>query len=129
MAKLCAQYLNFKCFGTLHNADVQGFVAAGAYAFQEYATLNWIYHTQLIFERESSHDGREISALMNSCLSLSSIHRGRLSEQRRELSLENTGQENQDFRSEMSLLQKTYEGTHSISDNGQSEGLSSVRAV
>lgn len=126
MAKLCAQYLNFNCFGTLHNADVQGFVAAGAYAFQEYATLNWIYHTQLIFDAEPSHDGRELSALMNFCLSLSSIHRERLSEQRRALSLENTGQENQVFRSEMGLLQKTYESTHSISDNGQNDGLSSV---
>lgn len=126
MAKLCAQYLNSKCFGTLHNAEVQGFVAAGAYAFQEYATLNWIYHTQLIFEREQSHDGRELSALKDSCLLLGSIDRGRLSEQRRELSLENTGQENQGFRSQMGLLQKTYDSTHSISDNGQSEGLSSV---
>lgn len=129
MANLCVQYLNFKCFDTLHSVDFQGFVAAGAYAFQEYATLNWVYHAQLMFESETGHDGKELSALKKSCSSLRSSHRGLLSEQQRTLSLENTGQESENFRSEMGLLRKIYESIHSISDHEQSEGLSSIRAV
>ena len=81
MAKLCTQNLNFKCFGTLHNLNNQGFVAAGAYAFQEYATLNWIYHIQLVSKQNTSHERAELAALTKSCLSIMSIHCEVLSDQ------------------------------------------------
>lgn len=126
MASLCAQYLNFKCFGTLHSLDNQTFVTTGAYAFQEYATLNWIYHILLIFSSDTSVDGEELAALMKSCLSLKSIHCGPLSEQQQALSLQNSGYEDQNFQAEMKSLQKIYESVYSISDSDQSECLSSI---
>lgn len=126
MANLCAQYLNFECFSTLHELENQVFVAAGAYAFQEYATLNWIYHAQLIFKPGTSYEGGEHAALIKSCSLLILIHRELLSEQQQALSLENIDLENQDFRAELSLLRKTYESIHSISDDDHDKGLSSI---
>lgn len=129
MANLCAQYLNFKCFDTLHNAtENHALVAAGAYAFQEYATLNWIYHTQLIFKlADASYDGEELSALMKCCLLLKSMsYFGQLSEQRRALSPGNIDSDDPDFQAEMSLLRQVYESIYSISDNEHSEGLSPI---
>lgn len=123
MANLCVQYLNFKCFENLHNADSQTNVAAGAYAFQEYATRNWIYHTQLVFDLSTSYTCTEFASLKSSCLLLKLTHGGLPSEQQRVPPLQNTDQENQDFQAGMSVLRKDYEGIYSISD---SEGLSSV---
>lgn len=126
MANLCAQYLNFECFRALHELENQVFVAAGAYAFQEYATLNWIYHAQLIFKTDTSYEGGECAALTRSCLLLISIHRELLSEQQQASSQGIVDLEIQDFRADLSLLRKTYESIYSISDNDHSEGLSSI---
>lgn len=126
MANLCAQYLNFKCFGTLHSVDNQIFVAAGSYAFQEYATLNWIYHARLILKPGTSYGDRDCAPLLKSCLSLISLHGGLLSVSQQGSSLENTDFGNLDFRAKLSKLQGIYDRIHSISDDEQSEGLSSM---
>lgn len=121
MANLCVQYLNFECFAALR--DIQTFVAAGAYAFQEYATLNWIYHTQLIFKSDTSHDGEELATLMRSFSLLKSTHCEMLSRQRQSLGLENTDQENSDPQAGLSLLRKIYESIYSILGDKECEGL------
>lgn len=126
MANLCAQYLNFKCFGTLHSADNQIFVAGGTYAFQEYATLNWIYHARLILKPGTSYGDGDCAPLLKSCLSMISLHGGLLSVSQQRSSLENTDFEKQDLRAKLSLLQGVYDKIHSISDDEQSEGLSSI---
>lgn len=123
MANLCAQYLNFECFGSLHNTENQAFVAAGAYAFQEYATLNWIYHTQLLFKSDPSHDRENLAALMKACILLKSAPCGLPS---KSLSLENMDQEIQDFGAEMRPLREVYESVYSISDDERSGGLSFI---
>lgn len=125
MANLCAQYLNFECFRA-HELENQVFVAAGAYAFQEYATLNWIYHAQLIFKTDTSYGGRECAALTGYCSLLIKKHRELLSEQQQASSQGIVDLENQDFRADLSLLRKTYKSIYSISDNNHNKGLSSI---
>lgn len=46
MTNLCIKYLTFECFSSLHESENRGLAAAGAYAFHEYAALNWIYHLE-----------------------------------------------------------------------------------
>lgn len=126
MANLCTRYLNFKCFCTLQDVENATFVAAGAFAFQEYATLNWIYHTQLVFKPDTtSHGNKELAELMKFCLPLKSNHTELLSGQWGAFSSKNAGQEIQDFRAELSLLRNTYESIYSILDDEQSKGLPS----
>ena len=45
LAGLCTSYLTFKCFDpSLDRLSIKHSVTRGDYAFQEYATFNWIYH-------------------------------------------------------------------------------------
>lgn len=95
LALLCSSYLTFPCFDVhLVESDMIASVHNGAYAFQEYATLNWIYHirslsdtsslrnsTFLLYQRQlestRSHsdsnfqsltiDGYDISAALDEC--------------------------------------------------------------
>lgn len=55
MANLCIKYLTFECFRSLQKSDNRDLAAFGAYAFQEYATINWICH----LERALDHGMRD----------------------------------------------------------------------
>lgn len=55
MANLCIKYLTFECFSSLQKSDNRDLAAFGAYAFQEYATINWICH----LERALDHGMRD----------------------------------------------------------------------
>ena len=47
MALSCTSYLTFPCFDLfLDNSSIEESVRKGHYAFQEYATLNWIQHAR-----------------------------------------------------------------------------------
>ncbi|TVY90811.1 Ankyrin [Lachnellula willkommii] len=48
MAKLCVTYLAFHCFDpNISDSEIQEYTETGDYAFQEYATCNWIHHMEL----------------------------------------------------------------------------------
>lgn len=66
LALLCSSYLTFPCFDVyLDKSDIRDSVHNGAYAFQEYATLNWIHHVRAL---------SDISSLRNSTFLLHQRH-------------------------------------------------------
>lgn len=125
MATLCATYLTFECFGSLKESELQPLVSQGAYAFQEYATLNWIYHSDLVLNLYTACDSESLAGLKQSCHKLLSREMLR---QLRETNLERNQENLQDIRSALTRFQSLNESVHSISSNagGASNLLSKI---
>ena len=111
MANLCASYLNFECFSTgLHDNRVQDHANAGAYAFQEYAATNWLYHAGTVLTSNLTVDSGELSALERSCMLLRARHDSR------ELSVGVFEHEDQNLLVALTRIRESYETVRSISD-------------
>ena len=64
MANLCAAYLTFEIFSaTLQETDLRGDVSAGAFAFQEYATLYWLDHSTYSGNLDTRDNDGEVASL------------------------------------------------------------------
>lgn len=87
MANTCTKYLTLECFnGNLGKTDIRNHAILGVYAFQEYATLNWLYHSMPLLnsqigvrldkERIESGDSlrEDLELLQKSCILLYSRH-------------------------------------------------------
>ena len=57
LALLCTSYLTFSCFDAqLDESDIRNSVQRGDYAFQEYATFNWIHHVSSVSDTSNLRD-------------------------------------------------------------------------
>lgn len=83
MANVCTKYLTLECSSnTLDKTDTHNHAILGAYAFQEYAILNWLYHSMPLLdphisdrldkERIETSDGLggDLELLQKSCIFL-----------------------------------------------------------
>ena len=76
MANLCTSYLTLEFFSTsLPKTTLQDRVAAGTFAFQEYATLNWLYHIECSSSPNIGDANGELASLHRACQLLKSRHR------------------------------------------------------
>lgn len=123
MATLCVKYLAFECFSDLHKPDNYEIVAAGAYAFQQYATLNWIYHSETLFNLDAVDDSKGLGVLENFCLLLLSRHIEMPITLSETLSLGVARQGNQDLQLALSRLKAVYEAVYSIVPDRNSDGM------
>lgn len=125
MANLCATYLTFGCFSTnLQEKLFREHVTAGAFAFQEYATLNWLYHLNSLSDTETGNDDGELASLDRACQLLKLRHCEFLSTQVG-VSNPGTGQQGRHIsRQVFARLQACYEAVHSISDSDECYGNS-----
>ena len=120
MARLCVEYLTFECFQSLDIMDNEDLVATGAYAFQEYATLNWIYHSELALNLSLEADDQDLSSLRRWCSNLLSCHR-ESSHQSRASSGGEMQPGNCDLRQELSQIHIVYNSVYSIQNSGESD--------
>ena len=122
MARLCTSYLKFECFSSLDESHIKSFVSEGAYAFQEYATLNWIYHSDLVLNLDIRCTDGAIAALKQSCLVLISRHE--VSKELANMSSEEREPKIQNLSPALTRFRSLYETVHTISTNEESENNS-----
>ena len=116
MATLCVKYLALECFSDLQSPENHELVAAGNYAFQEYATLNWIYHSESLFGLGLLNDAEDLSSLKKFCLLLLSRHGEMPSAELEMLSSGPARQGDLDLKTGLSRMKNAYEAVNSIAD-------------
>lgn len=125
MANLCATYLTFECFSTnLQEKLFCEHVTAGAFAFQEYATLNWLYHLNSLSDADMGKDDEELASLNRACQLLELRHCEFLSAGLGDTNPGKGQQDRQISRQVFARLQACYEAVHSISDSEECYGNS-----
>ncbi len=118
MANLCATYLTFECFSTsMQETDLRENVEGGAFAFQEYATLNWLYHLKTSSNRNMSDDNGELASLTRACQVLESRHCGMPLHKVEPSNSDHGRQGRQKSAPALAQIQEGYEAVHSISDS------------
>lgn len=122
MATLCVKYLALERFSDLHSPENHELVAVGNYAFQEYATLNWIYHSETLFNLEGVNDAKDLSSLEKYCLLLLSRHGEMPPTQLEMLSSGPAKQGDLDLKTGLSRIKDAYEAVNSIAYERDSEG-------
>ena len=124
MANLCATYLTFEMFSTvMKDEDLRDLVSAGAFAFQEYATLHWLDHSNCSRNLGMSDENAEIASLNKSCWLLASLH-AELSSYREGVSSRIHGRigHHQESQPDLTLVKKSYETVYSLSNEEEHQG-------
>lgn len=119
MANLCIKYLTFECFSSLHESDNRGLAASGAYAFQEYATLNWIYHSERALGQNISAEVEELIGPTHPYFVLLSRHDQIPLQGAELLDSGNTQKDPQALRASLARMRIAY---HAVSSIAQGEG-------
>lgn len=75
LARLCTSYLTFQCFSSSRDGpSIKDSVERADYAFQEYATFNWIHHLRSLKSHEWDLNEYEPSSLRQSFALLHQQH-------------------------------------------------------
>ena len=129
MAKLCISYLTFGFFETsLQTAVLQEQVTVGVFAFQEYATLNWLYHITCLSTQNKQDNNGEFAFLHGKFRILESRHDKSSLHQVGAPSLYDRQRGSLISRAEFDRLQARYEAVLSISDSEECHGNSFSRS-
>ena len=122
MANLCTSYLTFDFFETrLPKAIFQQKVAVGSFAFQEYATLNWLHHVTCLSSEIRENDNGELASLREACRILESRHSGHSSGPANTPASYDRPQ-SMSSRADLDQLKVRYEAVISITDDEESSG-------
>lgn len=122
MANLCIKYLTFKCFDSLPKSDNQDLAASGAYAFQEYATLNWICHLERALRQGMRDKDGDFIGPTHPYFVLHSRHNEILLQKAELLDTENVRKDPQALRASLSHLQTAYDSVSSIAQDKDGDG-------
>lgn len=111
-----------ECFSDLHNPENHELVAAGNFAFQQYATLNWIHHAETVFNLDIVRDVKNLNSLEDFCRLLLS-HHGEISSTHLETLKSSPAKQNKwDLKSGLSRVKDAYEAVFSIEYEKVSDG-------
>ena len=114
LALLCTSYLTFSCFDAhLDESDIKSFVQRGDYAFQEYATFNWIYHVSSVSNK---------SGLRDSIRYLHKRHLQQFSRLDSHSNFEESAIDGNDVSAALEDCQKAYDQVHSMYADGKGQG-------
>ena len=123
MAKLCTSYLTFDFFKTsLEKAVLQEQVTVGFFAFQEYATLNWLCHITYLLNQDKEDGNGEFASLHEVCRSLERRHNEPSSHQVEILSLNDRRRRNLTSKADVDRLRARYDAVLSLSDSEECYG-------
>ncbi len=123
MANLCTSYLTLEFFSSsLPKTIVQDHIAAGTFAFQEYATLNWLYHIECSSNPNKGDADRELASLHRACQLLKSRHRATSLHHEGTLSANDHGYCKRVSKPDLVHLKSRYEAVLSISDDDEYYG-------
>lgn len=122
MANLCIKYLTFKCFDSLPESDNLDLAASGAYAFQEYATLNWICHLERALRQGMRDKDGDFIGPTHPYFVLHSRHNEILLQKAELLDTENVRKDPQALRASLSHLQTAYDSVSSIAQDKDGDG-------
>lgn len=122
MANLCIKYLTFECFSSLHKSDNRDLAALGAYAFQEYATLNWICHLERALGQCMRDKDEEFLDPTHPYFVLQSRHSQIFLQEPEPLDSGNIQEDPQALRASLSRLRTAYDSVSSIAQGKDGEG-------
>ena len=123
LARLCTSYLTFSCFDPyLDSLSVKHSVERGEYAFQEYATFNWIHHLESLgcIELDSNQD--EELSLKRILASLRRQHLGEKSNTGLRLKIY-TEAKDIDISEELKYWRRLYKNVETLHDGNDLEGI------
>lgn len=122
MANLCIKYLTFECFSSLYKSDNRDLAALGAYAFQEYATLNWICHLERALGQCMRDKDEEFLDPTHPYFVLQSCHSQVFLQEPEPLDSGNIQKDPQALRASLSSLRTAYDSVSSIAQGKDGEG-------
>ena len=130
MALLCSSYLKLPCFNPyLDFSDIETAVRKGDFAFQEYATLNWIQHVKSATECNDVATNVDFTSLRDTVAILYQHHN-------EQFATDNLGSIIQDFGSNSRYIlavldkyQKAYDRKDNINLNGVDLGKAKAPVV
>lgn len=121
MANLCIKYLTFECFRSLQKSDNRDLAAFGAYAFQEYATINWIYHLERALDQGMRDKDKEFIGPTHPYFVLQSRHDEILLQEAESLDSRTIQKEPQAVRVGLARLRTAYDAVSSIAQGEDGE--------
>lgn len=121
MANLCIKYLTFGCFSSLHKSDNRDFAAFGAYAFQEYATINWICHFERVLDHGMIDKDEEFIGQAHPYFMLQSLHDEIPLQKAESLGSRTIQKEPQAMRAGLARLRTSYNAVSSIAQGEDGE--------
>ena len=111
-----------ECFSDLQNPENHEIVAAGNFAFQQYATLNWIHHAEMVFNLDVARDVKSLSSFEDFCRLLLSRHGEIPSNPSEILRSDPAKRDKWDLKSGLSRIKNAYEAVFSIAYEKDSDG-------